>query len=113
MIWRSLRNHSISEQYSCLLKKLYADQHATVLADVGSEEFEIERALASICETKKLCTSNLRFADDVLLMANSLSQLKKMMTDFKRSPEAQGLEIHRDKEKILTNQKTNRHKEIE
>ena len=40
-IWRSLRNHSVSEQYICLLKKLYADKRATVLTDVESDEFEI------------------------------------------------------------------------
>ena len=31
------------------------------------------------------CISNLRFADDVLLLSTSLNQLKTMMTDFKRS----------------------------
>ena len=42
-IRRSLRNHYISEQYICLLKKLYADQRATVWTDVESNEFEIAR----------------------------------------------------------------------
>ena len=36
-----------------------------------------------------------------------------MMTDFNRSTEAQGLEIHPDRAKILSNQKSNRLKEIE
>ena len=35
------------------------------------------------------------------------------MTDFKRSTEAQGLEIYPDKPKILTNQNSNRWKETE
>ena len=34
---------SVSEQYVCLLKKLYNDQRATVLTDVGSDEFGIAR----------------------------------------------------------------------
>ena len=129
-IWRSLRNHSISERYICLLKKLYADQHATVLTDVESEELEIARGtkqggpLSSLLfnlvlqfaleedtgtwnekglgikygDETRVCISNLRFADDILLMANSLSQLKRMMTDVKRSTEAQVLEIHPDNE---------------
>ena len=42
-IRKSLRNHSTSEQYICLLKKLYADQRATVWTDVESIEFEIAR----------------------------------------------------------------------
>ena len=31
------------------------------------------------------CISNLRFANDMLLLSTSLNQLKKIMTDFKRS----------------------------
>ena len=38
-------------------------------------------------DDKKSCMSNLRFADDVLLVVNSLRQLKKMMTDIKRRAE--------------------------
>ena len=57
--------------------------------------------------------SNLRFADDVLILANSLKQLQRLMTYFKRSTEAQGLEIRPDKKKILTNQESNRLKETE
>ena len=37
--------------------------------------------------------SNLRFADDVMLRANSLTQLRKMTTDFKRSTERQVFKI--------------------
>ena len=51
-------------------------------------------------DEKRDCISNLRFADDVLMMANSLKQLKRMMTDFKRSTEAQGLAIHADQTKF-------------
>ena len=135
----------LSEQYICLVKRLYADQSATALTDVESDEFEIARGqkqgdfLSSFLfnsvlqsamekdtgtwnekvlgiklgEEKRDCISKPRFADDVLLMANSLKQLKRMMTDFTRSTEAQGLEIHSEKTKILTNQKSNRLKEIE
>ena len=41
--WRSLRNHSICEHYICLLKTLCADQRATFLTDVVSDEFETAR----------------------------------------------------------------------
>ena len=57
--------------------------------------------------------SNLCFADDVLMMANAVKQLKKMIEDFKKSTEAQGLEIHPSKNKILTNHKTNKLRVIE
>ena len=62
-------------------------------------------------DAKRDYTSKLRLADDVHTMANSLKQLE--MTDFRKSTEAQGLEIDPDKKKILTNQKSNRLQEIE
>ena len=55
---------------------------------------------------KESCVSNLRFIDDVPLLANSLNQLKKTMSDFKRSAERQGLKIHPDETKIFSNQKS-------
>ena len=42
-IWRSLRNHSVSEQYICFLKILYIDQFATVVIDVENDEFGLVR----------------------------------------------------------------------
>ena len=59
------------------------------------------------------CFSNLRFADDVLLFSTSLVQLQKMMCDIKQSTERVGLKIHPDKTKILSNQCSNRRKEVE
>ena len=64
-------------------------------------------------DEKRDCISNLCFADDVLMMATSLEQFKRMMTDFKKSTEARGLQIYPDKTKVLTDQKSNRLKEIE
>ena len=42
-IWSSLRNHSISQQYICLLRKLFIDQRAAELTDVESDEFGTAR----------------------------------------------------------------------
>ena len=49
---------------------------------------------ADICRlvAVRRCISNLRLAGDVLLLATSLIQLKKMMTDVKRSTEQTGAE---------------------
>eukprot|EP00973_Karenia_brevis_P046646 6471381-Karenia_brevis.AAC.1 len=52
--------------------------------------------------TKPILT-NLRFADDVLLIAPSLHQLTHMLTDFKHTAKQVGLELHPDKTKIMTN----------
>ena len=49
------------------------------------------------------CLTNLRFADDVLLLASSKEQIRKMMYEFKKSTEKMGLRIHPDKTKILSN----------
>ena len=48
--------------------------------------------------------TNLRFADDVLLLASSEEQMRKMLCEFKKSTEKVGLRIHPDKTKILSNQ---------
>ena len=51
------------------------------------------------------CISNWRFADDVLWLFSSLNQLKKMMSDFKKSTSKTGLQIHPEKTNIFSNQK--------
>ena len=52
------------------------------------------------------CLTNLRFADDVILFATSVEQLRKRMYGFKKATEKVGLRIHPDKTKILSNQIT-------
>ena len=47
--------------------------------------------------------TNLRFADDVLLFATSLSAITKMLVDVKVEAEKRGLQLHPDKTKILQN----------
>ena len=59
------------------------------------------------------CLTNLRFADDVLLFSTSLSKLKDMPEQFKRSTDKVGLEIHPNKTKNLSNQTVRRQKEVE
>ena len=54
-MWRILRNHSISEQYISLLKKLHADQRTTVLTDVESDEFRIVRGTKTRLSLEKSC----------------------------------------------------------
>jgi hypothetical protein len=63
--------------------------------------------------TSLSCMTNLRFADDILLTATSLSQLKKMLSHLGVAASSRGLELHPDKTKILTNatRKTGRPKE--
>ena len=58
------------------------------------------------------CLSNLRFADDMLLFSTSLEHLRSMMCDFKKSTESAGLKIHQKKTKMLSNQGSNKRKEV-
>ena len=44
---------------------------------------------------------NLRFADDILLLATSRAQLKHMLSDMIKATKAVGLELHGGKTKIL------------
>ena len=50
------------------------------------------------------CLTDVRFADDALLLASSKEQLRKMLYEFKKSIEKVGLRIHPEKTKILSNQ---------
>ena len=58
------------------------------------------------------CLTNERLADDVLLFATSLEQLQNMLCDSKRSIEKVGLNIHAAKTNILSNQSSNKKKEV-
>ena len=46
--------------------------------------------------------TNLRFADDVLLVAQSSSDIRKMMSDFRHAAEKYGLTLHPGKIKVMT-----------
>ena len=47
--------------------------------------------------------TNLRFADDVLLVARSLHQAHQMLLDLAKEAAKAGLEIHLGKTKIMNN----------
>ena len=50
------------------------------------------------------CLTNQRLADDVLLLASSNEQIRKMLCEFKKSTKKVGLRIHPEKRKTLSNQ---------
>ena len=52
--------------------------------------------------------TNLRFADDVLLLAPTLKQVTQMLKDLQEEAAPRGLQLHPDKTKILTNAKRQR-----
>ena len=124
----------IEAAYINLLKRLHADQKATVLTDKESDVFERKRETkqgdprAVYCLTRCFrrhwkmsvglgdhrteCFCNLRSADDVLLFSASLEQLKRIMSDSKRNTEKVVLKIHPDTTKTLSNQGSNKRTEV-
>jgi len=50
--------------------------------------------------------TNLRFADDVLIMARSKLQLRSMIADLQTEASKHGLELHPEKTKVITNRET-------
>ena len=56
--------------------------------------------------------SNLCFADDVVLIASTSNQLKKLMEDLRRAALARGLKVHSGKTKVLTNARELRCKRV-
>ena len=136
-LWNALRKQNVPDEYINLLQKLYAQQSATVQTDCQSRGFAIERGtkqgdplspvlfnavLEDVMEplTRKWrnegccinigdhCLTNLRYADDVLLVATSLEQLRTMIADVAVGVAKCGLELHPGKTKILTNLRSRR-----
>ena len=64
-----------------------------------SKRYGLEMSVGS---TRHL--SNLCFADDVVLFAKSLHEIKEMLTDLKKAALARGLKVHSGKTKVLTNE---------
>ena len=141
-IWDALKSCGIEHDYISLLKKLYRDQEASVLADEESNMFEIKKGTKQgdpllsllsestgrrhyprwqkkkgmgifLSDNDHQCLTNMRFAENVLRFASSKEKLLKMLCEFKRSTGKVGLRIHPGKMKILINQSLNTRKEME
>ena len=48
--------------------------------------------------------TNLRLADDILLVAESRAAMREMVSDLKRAAHSVGLELHMGKTKVMTNE---------
>ena len=103
-LWTALAQFGIEPQYISLLKSLLLN---TVLQAALEDDLTRWRE-----KGMGISLGDLRFADKVLLVSASLEQLTSIMCDFKKSTESVGLEIHPDKTNILSNQGTNKGKEV-
>jgi hypothetical protein len=132
-LWTSLLAQGVPNAYVRFLLKLYDGQSGQVQTDCRSKSFRIERgvrqgdpispilfnsALEDLMrklssqwakkkgygiqvDNRKL--TNLRFADDLLLCANSFASAKSMLSDLMRVAEEYGLEVHETKTKFMWN----------
>ena len=119
----------IPDDLTCLLRNLYAGQEATVRTGHGTTDwFQIRKAVCQGCILSpclfNLCTdyimrnagleeaqagiktagrkiSNLRYADDTTLMAESKEELKSLLMKVKEKSEKVGLKLNIHKTKIM------------
>ena len=150
-LWHVLADQGVEVDYIELLKLLYKDQTASVLAGAKSRSFHVGRGVKqgdpisallfiAVMEAifRKLKTkwhslnkrrenkyfgivvddpedplTNLRFADDVMMIAGSRSDIGKMIKDLKAEAKHFGLTLHAGKTKVLTNSVVKKHFSID
>ena len=126
--WKILKEVGIPDHLICLLRKLYADQEATVRTGHGitdwfqigkgirqgcilspclfnsSAEYIIwnaglEEAQTGVLKVAWRNTNNLRYADDTTLMAENEDELKSLLMKVKEGSEKAGLKLNGQKTK--------------
>ena len=124
--WKILKEMGIPDHLTCLLRNLYAGQEATVRTGHGTTDwFPIGKGVRQGCVLSlfnlyaeyimwnsgldeaqagiKIAgrnINNLRYADDITLMAES-EELKKLLMKVKEKSEKVGLKINIQKTKIM------------
>ena len=127
--WKILQEMGISDHLTCLLRNLYAGQKARVQTRHGTMDwFQIGKGVHQGC-ILSLClfnfyaeyiirdagleeaqagikiarrnSSNLRYTDDTILMAESEEGLKSLLMKVKEKSEKVGLKLSTQKTKIM------------
>ena len=127
--WKILKEMGISDHLTCLLRNLYAGQEATVRTGHGTTDwFQIGKGVRQDC-ILSLCLfnlyteyvlrntgldaaqagikiagrniSNLRYADDTTLMAETEQELKSLLMKVNEESEKVGLKLSIQKTKIM------------
>ena len=118
----------IPDHLTCLLRNLYAGQEATVRTGHGTDWVQIRRGVCQDCIMSPCLfklyaeyimrnaglddaqagikiagrnTNNLRYADDITLMAESEEELKNLLMKVKEESEKVGLKLNIQKTKIM------------
>ena len=128
-LWEILKEMSIPDHLTCLLRNLYAGQEATVRTEHGTTDwFQIRKGVCQGCIFSpclfNLCAeyimrnagldeaqagitisgkniNNLRYADDTAFMAESKEELKSLLMKVKEESEKAGLKLNIQKMKIM------------
>ena len=126
-LWKILKEMSIPDHLTCLLRNLYAGQEATVRTGHGTKDwFQIGKGVHQACilspclfnlyaeyimrnagleeaqagiKIARRIINNLRNADDITLMAES--ELKSLLRKVKEESENVGLKLNIQKTKIM------------
>ena len=114
----------VQDHFTCLLRKLYVGQEATVRTLYGTTDwFRIEKGVRQGClfnlytehviqnagldelqsgiKTARRNINNLRYADDTTLMVESEEKLKTFFMKVKEESEKAGLKLNIQKTKIM------------
>ena len=130
-LWKILQQMGIPDNRTCLLRKLYTGQEATVRTGHGTKDwFQIGKGIHQGCilspclfnlyaeaeyimqnarldETQagikiaRRNINNLRYADDTTLMAESEEKLKNLLMKVREESEKLGLKLNIQKIKIM------------
>ena len=126
--WKILKEMGLTDYLTCLLRKLYADQEATVKTGQGTTDwFQIRKGICQGCilspclfnfyaeyimrnaglqeaqagnKVARRNINSLRYADDTTLMAES-EELKSVLMKVKEESEKVGLKLNIQKTKIM------------
>ena len=128
-LWKILKEMGIPDHLTCLLRNLYAGQEATVRTGHGTTDwFQIGKGVRQGCILSPCLfnfyaeyimrnarleeaqagikiagrnISNLRYVDDITLMAESEEELKRLLLKVEEVSENVGLKLNIQKSKIL------------
>ena len=128
-LWKILKELGIPDHLTCLLRNLHAGQEATVRTGYGTTDwFQIGKGVGQGCILSPCLfnfyaeyimrnarlheaqaeismagrnINNLRYADDITLMAESKEELKSLLMKVKEESEKFGLKINIQKTKIM------------
>ena len=128
-LWKILKEMEIPDYLTCLLRSLYAGQEATVRTEHGTADwFQIGKGVHQGCVLSPCLfnlyaeyimrnagldeaqagikiagrnINNLRYADDITLMAESQEELKSLLMKVKEGSEKVGLKLNIQKTKVM------------